>query len=198
MNKFYYPVDCNNVKCPFFHTCCKCATEVVKFRNSETIDIMFVGQGAGAEEDKVGRPFQGRAGKLLREKLKPLLEEFNLNIILDNTIRARPLDEYGKNRAPTDKELQYCIGFLRKVIKTFKPNVIVTLGLSATGSLVPELKNVPISHSRGHIYHVNSQKIIPTYHPAAVLHTPKMETKLMIEKAMIADIKMAIDSLSSI
>lgn len=153
---------------------------------------MFVGQGAGAEEDQKGRPFQGPAGKLLRTKVKPVLEANQLNIILDNTIRARPLDEKGKNRAPTNKELEFCKEILWERIEEFKPNVIIPLGASATGTLIPRLEKVAISRVRGVSVQLNGHTFLPTFHPAAILHAQETETKLMLEKHMVEDITQAV------
>lgn len=197
MKKEFIPVQCDKFACQFYNNCCHCATEIVRFRDDWNIDLMFVGQGAGAEEDQRGKPFQGRAGKLLRTKLKPIIESEKLNIILDNTIRSRPLDENGKNRAPTEKELEFCIDYLWDRIQTYKPKVIVTLGASATGSMIPALKGKPISSSRGKVVEYNGQTFLPTFHPAAVLHCPEEEKRISIEQAMCTDFAMAVNLVKS-
>jgi DNA polymerase len=152
---------------------------------------MFVGQGAGAEEDQCGKPFQGRAGKLLREKIKPILETNELNIVLDNTIRARPLDNKGKNRAPTKEELGFCVDILLDRIKELKPIVIIPLGASATGTLLPKYEKTPISRVRGVPVYIDKNIYFPTFHPAAILHASEIEKKLMLDRHMVNDIKIA-------
>lgn len=190
--KEYKSVECNHIACTFYGKCSKCATEIVKTRDDNNIDLFFIGQGAGAEEDKNGRPFQGPAGRLLRSKLKPYLENKNLNIILDNTIRSRPLDQDGKNRAPTEKELTFCKDFVWQRIIEFKPKIVIPLGASATQTMIPEFKNSSISSVRGNTATCNGFTFLPTFHPAAILHAGEMERKLAIEATMIKDFEEAI------
>jgi len=197
MQKEYVPVECNKIACTFYNNCHRCATEIVRMREEDpAIDIMFIGQGAGAQEDANGRPFQGPAGKLLRQKVKPLLETHQLNIILDNTIRSRPLDENGKNRAPTDKELTFCLDFVWQRIETYKPTWIIPLGSSATASMLPDTKGLPIGSVRGRDYNRNGYKFLPTYHPAAILHCSEQERKGMLEAVMCGDIAKICNSIS--
>lgn len=158
---------------------------------------MFIGQGAGEAEERTTRPFQGPAGKLLRSKIKPHLESKNLNIILDNTIRARPLDEKGKNRAPTENELQFCLDHVWERINEFKPEIIVPLGASATGSMIPKLKKIPIGKVRGISYSHCGFTFFPTYHPAAILHAGEEELKTKLEKTMCNDINTAVTAISN-
>lgn len=193
MQKEFVKVDCNSIACMFFGKCCKCATEIVRMReNDSSTDLMLIGQGAGAEEDQVGLPFQGRAGRLLRKDVKPILVKDQLNIILDNTIRSRPLDEKGKNRAPTDKELEFCKEILWQRIDKYQPRVIIPLGASATGTLIPEFKKLAISKCRGKVKIYNGYTFLPTFHPAAILHATEEELKISLEKFMISDIEDAV------
>ena len=193
INKAFKSVDCKEIACTFFDKCNHVATEIVKCRKSDRIDIMFVGQGAGAKEDSNGKPFQGSAGILLRTKLKPLIEKHELNIILDNIIRSRPLDSKGKNRAPTEKEVQFCIKHLWDRIEEFKPTIVVPLGKSATEAMIPnKAKGKSISALRGSFYQEGGVRYLPTFHPAAILHCGDEERKVELEKSMCRDIERAV------
>lgn len=185
------PVPCTSQACPFRRDCPKLRTEIVFTRDDQEIDVCFVGQGAGEKEVKLQRPFVGPAGKVLRSEVKPLLDQ-GLNIILDNTIRARPRDERGKNRAPEEHEVAHCIDFLWNIIEEYSPRVIIPLGASATGDLIPNLRGKPISASRGKIFTYRGHKIMPTYHPAACLHAGN-ERGAELRAKMAADIRSAID-----
>jgi len=168
--KEFIPTVCSKLDCPFYNGCSLLQTEVVKTRNDDQIDLMFVGQGAGEKEHLTHHPFTGPAGKLLREKLLPRLESKKLNIILDNTIRSRPLDERGKNRAPTRDEVEHCLPIVWQRIEQFKPTIIIPVGASAAGDLIPTAYKKPISSVRGRKYTVEGFTFIPTFHPAAILH----------------------------
>lgn len=186
--KILLPVTCTSTTCPFRRDCAKLRTEIVFARDDQEIDVCFVGQGAGEQEVKLVRPFVGPAGKVLRNVVKPLLDQ-GLNIILDNTIRARPRDERGKNRAPEVHEVEHCIDFLWNVIERYSPRIIIPLGASATGDLIPSLKGKPISASRGKVFRHRGYKVMPTYHPAACLHSGNDE----LRAKMAADIRSAIE-----
>lgn len=185
------PVACHSQICPFRKSCPKLRTEIVRVRDDEEIDICFVGQGAGEKEVYLQRPFVGPAGKVLRNEIKPLLDRERLNIILDNTIRARPRDERGKNRAPEEHEVAHCIDFLWDIIDSYRPRVIIPLGASATGDLIPSLRGKPISSTRGKVFKHRGHTIIPTYHPAASLHAGE-ERGAILKSKMIEDIKTAL------
>lgn len=185
------PVDCQSLACPFVNNCPQLRTEIVRTRDDYNIDLCFVGQGAGEKEVKLQRPFVGPAGKVLRNEIKPLLDREKLNIILDNTIRARPQDERGKNRAPETHEVDHCIDFLWEIIDSYGPRIVIPLGASATGDLIPMLKGKPISSSRGKVFKYRGRIIIPTYHPAASLHAGE-ERGAELRAKMVQDIKDAL------
>jgi DNA polymerase len=193
MEKIYILTECNYIACAYYENCCKCATEIVKNNSSDKINILFIGQGAGAKEDQVGRPFQGPAGRVLRKKIIPHFINHNINIILDNTIRCRPLDANGKNRPPTEKEFIFCINFIWQRIETFKPIIIVTLGKSASESMIPSTKGMSMTACRGKIFKHSSHIFLPTFHPAAVLHCTDESRKSELSNAIDQDIDMAVN-----
>lgn len=193
IEKRFVSVNCTTRRCPFTETCTQLKAELVKTRDDDDFDIILVGQGAGEKEAASRSPFTGPAGRLLRTELKPLIIEEKLNIILDNIIRCRPLDERGKNRAPTEEEVRYCIGHLWWIIETYKPTLIVPLGASATHSVAPNLKGRTITSLRGKIHYYNNRMVYPTYHPAACLHADK-ERGEAIRQNIQRDLKDAVSS----
>lgn len=147
--------------------CRKCSlysvrTKVVFGEGNENADIMLVGEGPGYNEDKQGRPFVGRAGKLLDKMLLAI----NLNredVYISNIVKCRPPD----NRNPYEEECKECIEYLRWQFKLIKPKIIVCLGSIASKNIIsPELK---ITSNRGKWINKNGIYIMPTYHPAALL-----------------------------
>ncbi len=132
--------------------------------------IMFIGEAPGAEEEKEGRPFCGRAGKILNK----LLDSINLkrsNVYITNLLKFRP----PKNRQPNQKEIKAYAPYLDEQIKAIKPKVIVCLGQAAWKyilkkySLAKKIKNISLVH--GKIFKtINGPKIIPLYHPAVAVY----------------------------
>ena len=150
--------------------CTKCGlakgrTQVVFGMGSPNADLMFVGEGPGAEEDKQGLPFVGRSGKLL-DRL--MAEEMGLTrdlCYIANVVKCRPPD----NRDPKPEEVAACRPWLERQIQLIAPKVIVTLG-NFSSKLLLDTKT-GITKLRGQSYPMNGTDIviIPTYHPAAVL-----------------------------
>jgi DNA polymerase len=117
-------------------------------------------------EDKSGRPFVGRSGKLLTK----LLAEVGLNreeIYIGNIVKCRP----PHNRVPTPEEAELCKPYLLKQIDIINPSVIVCLGKTAFHYLLG--KRSPISRVRGQIFRVKERKVIPTFHPSYLLRNPE-------------------------
>lgn len=191
-NKEYLPVKCTSIECPFFGECAILQTEVVRARDDKDIDIMLVGQGAGEKEHLTHHPFTGPAGKVLRCKLLPRMKEKKLNIALDNTIRSRPLNEKGKNRAPTAEEIKHCLPYLWDRIEELQPAVIITLGASASGDMIASAKGKPISSVRGRKFNVRGYIFIPTIHPAAILHSRNPDTVQDYHAKIESDLDLAI------
>jgi uracil-DNA glycosylase family 4 len=133
--------------------------------------VVFVGEAPGAEEDKQGLPFVGRAGKLLDR----LLEEVGFRrgeVYITNILKCRPPE----NRDPAPEEVDACFPFLRQQIKLIAPDVVVTLGLHATQVLLDTKK--PMAKIRGEVFDADGVKILPTYHPAAALRFPAYKEQI--------------------
>ncbi len=152
--------------------CAKC--ELYKTRRNYVFgegnpyaDLMFVGEAPGGEEDKHGRPFVGRAGKLLTE----LLSEIGLSrdeVYIANVLKCRP----PRNRDPKPDEIKACSPYLDKQIKIIQPRLLVALGRFAAFFLLN--RSVTLSRSRLIVYDTRyGSKLIVTYHPAAVLRDPR-------------------------
>jgi len=141
---------------------------------------LFIGEAPGYWEDVKGRPFVGAAGKLL----DTLLADANLSrstVYITNVVKCRP----PKNRVPSPVEVKTCTPYLNRQIKTIQPEIIVTLGRHATSYVLSEAgvkEVVGITKLRGEVYSVKlfglSVSVLPTFHPAAVLHNPKYEDPL--------------------
>jgi DNA polymerase len=150
-------------------TCTKCKLaglgrkQAVFARGDANADLMFVGEGPGAEEDKQGLPFVGRSGQLLDKLVR---EEIGLDpaqVYVGNVVKCRPPG----NRDPEPDEIEACWPFLDKQIELVDPRVIVTLGNFATKLLLDTKSG--ITKLRGQTYDYKGRTLIPTFHPAAVL-----------------------------
>jgi uracil-DNA glycosylase family 4 len=149
-------------------TCVRCRlaggrTQVVFGVGDPEAPIMFIGEGPGYYEDKQGEPFVGAAGQLLTR----LLGEIGLgreDVYICNVVKCRPPG----NRDPLPDEIEACHAFLAGQIENIQPRVIATLGNFATRVILD--KQVSISRVRGQRFTVDGRTVVPTFHPAAVLH----------------------------
>jgi uracil-DNA glycosylase family 4 len=149
-------------------TCARCRlangrTQVVFGVGSPDADVMFIGEGPGYYEDKQGEPFVGAAGQLLTK----LLGEIGLrreDVYITNVVRCRPPG----NRDPWPDEIEACKPYLTGTLDLVSPRVVVTLGNFATRVILD--RQVSISRVRGQRFDVDGRTVLPTYHPAAVLH----------------------------
>ncbi|MBF0342932.1 MAG: uracil-DNA glycosylase [Nitrospirae bacterium] len=124
--------------------------------------LMFIGEGPGADEDIQGRPFVGRAGKLLTSLINKMGFERQA-VYIANIVKCRPPG----NRDPEEDEMKGCIGFLEKQIAVINPEIIVTLGSVSTRILLKTDKR--ISDLRGHFHEYRGIKVMPTFHPSYLL-----------------------------
>lgn len=128
-------------------------------------DIMFVGEGPGAEEDAQGRPFVGKAGKLL-DKMIEAMGYRRDEVYIGNVVKCRPPG----NRKPRPEEMEMCLPYLRAQIRLIQPKVLVGLGGTAMEGLLG--KPVGISRIRGVWQEYAGIKLMPTYHPSYLLRDP--------------------------
>ena len=135
---------------------------------STSADLMFVGEGPGAEEDKQGIPFVGRSGQLLTKMIEAM-GHTRETIYIANIVKCRPPE----NRNPFEDESATCIPFLYRQIEYIKPKVIVCLGSVAAQNLLKT--KLGISKIRGEFVELNGVKVMPTFHPAYLLRNGKMK-----------------------
>ncbi len=124
--------------------------------------LMFVGEAPGADEDRLGKPFVGAAGQLL-EKIMGSVELQRSDVYIANIAKCRPPG----NRLPNQEEAEACFVYLVRQIELIQPRMIVCLGGLATQYLVH--KDARVTLVRGNVYEKGSIKIIPTFHPSAIL-----------------------------
>ena len=133
-------------------------------------DILFIGEAPGRNEDIQGKPFVGRAGKILDK----LLDGINLKreqIFIGNILKCRP----PKNRNPLKSEIESCSHFLDKQIDLINPKIIVTLGSFSTNYIFEryEIPSDKISKVHGKQFKTKENRIVvPVYHPAAAAYDP--------------------------
>jgi uracil-DNA glycosylase family 4 len=147
--------------------CTKCRladgrTQVVFGVGDPNADLMFVGEGPGFHEDKQGEPFVGPAGQLLTR----MLGEIGLTreqVYIANVVKCRPPG----NRDPEPDEIDACTPWLVEQISLIQPKLVVTLGNFATKYVLQTPRG--ITSMRGRVYGWHGRKVIPTFHPAAIL-----------------------------
>jgi uracil-DNA glycosylase len=138
-------------------------TQVVYGVGNPDADLMFIGEGPGFHEDRQGEPFVGAAGQLLNRMLAEI-EMPRDDVYINNVVMCRPPG----NRDPFPDETDACKPWLDERIELIDPVVIVTLGNWATRYILGG--GVSISRVRGQRFPWNGRTVIPTFHPAAILH----------------------------
>jgi len=131
-------------------------------------DILFIGEGPGETEDRFGRPFIGKAGQLL-DKIINKMGYSRETVFIGNIIKCRPPN----NRNPLRNEIEACLPYLKNQIKILKPKVLVCLGKIALNNLLGE--DYSITKVRGQTFEYNKTPLIPTFHPAYILHQRSKE-----------------------
>lgn len=129
-------------------------------------ELMFVGEGPGADEDAQGEPFVGRAGQLLTDIIERGMGMTRAEVYICNVIKCRPPE----NRNPESDEVASCEPFLFRQIDLVKPKVIVGLGTFAVQAILKV--KTPISKLRGKWQEVRGIRMMPTFHPAYLLRNP--------------------------
>ncbi|MDP1845970.1 MAG: uracil-DNA glycosylase [Candidatus Moranbacteria bacterium] len=173
-------------KCHLRDTC----LNVVPGEGNEKAEIMFIGEGPGEKEDKLGRPFVGAAGKFLDEMIG-LIEMKREDVFIANIVKCRPPG----NRDPLPEEAEACWPWLLEQIKTIKPKLIVTLGRHAMERFLPNQK---ISQMHGmalrrEITGIGKQVFYALYHPAAALYQGSLRETLKTDFKKIPKVLKAIE-----
>jgi DNA polymerase len=130
--------------------------------------VMCIGEGPGADEDRTGRPFVGRAGQYLDKWLTAVDLDRRTNTYIANIVKCRPPG----NRDPLEDEADACLPYLRRQIALLGPSYILTLGRVASQILTGRTEG--IGSLRGGTYEFLGVPLIPTYHPSGVLRNPEL------------------------
>lgn len=149
---------------------CETCTNFVPGEGSASAEVMVIGEAPGASEDKSGRPFVGRAGRLLDE----LLAEAGLardEVFITNVVKARPPG----NRDPRAPEVAHHLPWLEAQLALIAPRLLVPLGRHALGHFVPGAK---ISQVAGTLLYERGRALFPMLHPAAALHNVDLRATL--------------------
>ena len=141
---------------------CMGRTNIVFGTGNKNADIMFIGEGPGADEDRLGEPFVGKAGKLMDQAFKGLGINRN-DVYIANIVKCRPPN----NRTPEQDEAMACLDYLRNQVILVKPKIIVLLGNTALKNILGQEHS--ITASRGNWMQKKGILYMPTWHPAALL-----------------------------
>jgi DNA polymerase len=149
-------------------------------------DLLFVGEGPGAEEDKRGEPFVGRSGRLLDQLVAEEMGLERAEFYIANVVKCRPPG----NRDPKPDEIQACSSYLELQVDLIDPKVVVTVGRFAAQTLLGSTDG--INNLRGRSYPFRGGVLVPTFHPAAALRgggpvATKMRADLVRAKMAIEE-----------
>ncbi len=144
---------------------CETRTHTVPGEGNPQAGLMVVGEGPGESEDRLGRPFVGRAGELL-DKMLLAIELPRAEVFIANVVKCRP----PRNRTPLPDERLACLPYLRRQIALVRPRVLLALGTTAAEALLDSRR--PLGELRLKVHRYNGVPLVVTYHPAALLRNP--------------------------
>ncbi len=148
---------------------CETRTNVVFGVGNPTAEVLFIGEGPGANEDLQGEPFVGRAGKLLDTMLEAVGLSRKHNIYIANMVKCRP----PQNRDPLPEEQDACAHWLADQIRHINPKIIVCLGRVAAFRMIsPEFK---VTKQHGEFFEKDGILYMGMFHPAAILRNPNQK-----------------------
>ena len=153
-------------------------TNIVFGEGNANARLVFVGEGPGRDEDEQGKPFVGRAGKLLT-KIITAMGLQRTDVFICNVVKCRPPD----NRNPEADEMTTCGQFLTKQLISIKPEVIVCLGSIASKYLLNHKGS--LGSLRGKFHPYQNSKLLVTYHPAALLRNPNFKKPLWEDMKLV-------------
>ena len=149
----------------------KSRTQTVLGVGDENADWMLIGEAPGAEEDRLGEPFVGQAGKLLDSMLAAIDLKRSENVYIANVLKCRPPG----NRNPEPDEVEKCTPFLKTQIALVQPKLIIAMGRFAAQTLLAS--DATIASLRGRVFRYEGVPLIVTYHPAYLLRNLPDKTK---------------------
>lgn len=153
-------------RCPLHAT----RTQTVFGVGSHEADWMIIGEAPGAEEDRRGEPFVGRAGKLLDEMLRAVGQGRD-SVFIANVLKCRPPN----NRDPKPDESAACRSHLERQIELVSPRIILAVGRIAAQQLLAT--DAPVGRLRGKVHRLGDTPLVVTYHPAYLLRSPSQKRK---------------------
>lgn len=145
---------------------CETRKHVVFGQGVPNAEVLFVGEGPGANEDEQGLPFVGRSGKLLDSYLEAIDLDRNRNIFIANIVKCRPPE----NRDPLPEESAACMPWLRQQFQLLRPKIVVCLGRIAAQQMID--KNLSVTKDHGNFFDKQGTLFMATLHPAALLRNP--------------------------
>jgi len=148
----------------------KSRTQTVFGVGNPAADWMIIGEAPGAEEDRRGEPFVGRAGQMLNEMLRAIGQSRE-SVFIANILKCRPPN----NRDPQPAEAAACRDYLRQQIALVKPNIILAVGKIAAQNLLGS--DQPVGRMRGRQHDLDGIPLVVTYHPAYLLRSPSQKRK---------------------
>jgi uracil-DNA glycosylase len=167
----------NHLPCGFEP--CETCTNFVPGEGPAPAEVMIVGEAPGAKEDEQGRPFVGRAGRLLDE----LLAEAGLQrdgVFITNVLKARPPN----NRDPKAAEVAHSMPWLEAQLALVKPRLLIPLGRHARAHFAPGQK---ISEVHGAVVIARERTLFPMYHPAAALRSQRLKDTLFADAKALSE-----------
>jgi uracil-DNA glycosylase len=165
---------------------CSARTHIVFGSGNPKADLLFIGEGPGADEDASGQPFIGAAGELLTKIIEAMGYNREKDTYIANLVKCRPPG----NRTPEPDEIASCLPFLKEQIRLVEPKVVVALGSSAAATLLGT--DVRITSARGKFQPLPwapGIAVMPTFHPAYLLRNP------VAKKSVWDDMKLVVQKL---
>jgi uracil-DNA glycosylase family 4 len=156
-------------------------TKVVFGSGNPAAELMFIGEGPGADEDRQGLPFVGAAGELLTRIIQAI-DMTRDEVYIANVVKCRPPG----NRDPQPDEIAACRGYLEKQIGLVRPRILVALGKVAAQTLLGN--DAPIGRIRGQWFQVQGIPTMVTYHPAALLRNPALKRPTWEDLQQVRDL----------
>ena len=166
--------------------CTRCAlhegrTQTVFGVGNTNADWMIIGEAPGAEEDRRGEPFVGRAGKLLDEMLLAVGQSREC-VFIANILKCRPPN----NRDPNQDEAASCRPYLERQIQLVRPGIVLAVGRIAAQQLLQT--DAPVGRLRGKVHQLGDIPLVVTYHPAYLLRSPSQKRKAWDDLCMAAGV----------
>ena len=162
----------------------KNATNLVFGDGNFNAKIMIIGEGPGANEDKIGKPFVGRAGKLL-DKMLESIQLNRTNVYISNVVNYRPPE----NRKPTDLEIKRYLPYLKSHIEIINPKILLLLGSTALNTLIGDQEVISKARGKWCQLEIGNAKpwVISSFHPAFLMRQPDQKKLAWIDLKMIRE-----------